>query len=194
MQMFNFELKATTSYHTPKSKWSPEEDRILLAQIEKNGPSNWNNIALSLPGRNGKQCRERWIGKLSPENNKSSWTTDEDLILLQCQRSMGNKWSKFGSYLPGRSVIAIKNRWNYLRRRDIPQQFSKMIPTQNYEQNISSPDTRTLSPPSVEPVVKFEECNFSNERTDDVIDLGEDTFVDFNFDYSDLSMEFAMML
>lgn len=191
MQMFDFELKATTSYHTPKAKWNSDEDRILLEQIEKNGPSNWNNIALSLPGRNGKQCRERWIGKLSPENNKSCWTADEDIILLQCQRSMGNKWSKFGSFLPGRSVIAIKNRWNYLKRRDIPQQFSKIIP-QN-DQPMSSPEPRTLSPPSVEPITIKKVDSFFTSSTEDIIDLGNEPFDEFNFEYSELSADFGLL-
>lgn len=191
MEMFGFELKATTSYHTPKSKWTPEEDRILLEQIEKTGPSNWNNIALSLPGRNGKQCRERWIGKLSPENTKSSWTTEEDIILLQCQRSMGNKWSKFGSFLPGRSVITIKNRWNYLKRRDIPQQFSMILP--NCEQPMSSPETRTLSPPSVEPIAYQKEESFFNTTAADMTYFGDEPFADFSFDCSDLSSEFGLL-
>lgn len=122
-----------SSYHAPKSKWFQEEDNILLEQIRINGPSNWNKIAEHLPGRNGKQCRERWIGKLSPENAQSSWSSDEDVILMQCQQKIGNRWAKFAQFLPGRSVIAIKNRWNYLKRRDIPSQFQTVAQTNGIE-------------------------------------------------------------
>lgn len=122
-----------SSYHAPKSKWFQEEDNILIEQIRINGPSKWNKIAEQLPGRNGKQCRERWIGKLSPENAQSSWSSKEDVILMQCQRKIGNRWAKFAPFLPGRSVIAIKNRWNYLKRRSIPSQFLAIAQTNGIE-------------------------------------------------------------
>ena len=42
-----------------KKAWTPAEDEILTAVVEKQGPSRWSTIAHHLPGRMGKQCRER---------------------------------------------------------------------------------------------------------------------------------------
>lgn len=42
-----------------KRSWSKEEDEALRQLINKYGPKRWSVIALHLPGRVGKQCRER---------------------------------------------------------------------------------------------------------------------------------------
>jgi hypothetical protein len=60
-----------------KQAWTPEEDAKLLAMVEHHGPSSWSQIALHLPGRVGKQCRERWHNHLSPEVKKENFTEDE---------------------------------------------------------------------------------------------------------------------
>jgi hypothetical protein len=109
--------EATSSLHKPKARWSAEEDGLLLQAVEANGPSNWNNIAVALPGRTGKQCRERWITKLSPAFRSDAWTSDEDATLVRLQAAHGNQWAKFRAELPGRSTVSIKNRWVSLQRR-----------------------------------------------------------------------------
>jgi hypothetical protein len=57
---------------------------------------------------------------LSPEVVREDWSAEEDLILVQKQAEFGNHWSKIKVFLPGRSGIAAKNRWNWLSRRNIP--------------------------------------------------------------------------
>ncbi len=42
-----------------KGPWTPEEDEIITNCI-LNGTTKWSEIALKIPGRIGKQCRERW--------------------------------------------------------------------------------------------------------------------------------------
>lgn len=42
-----------------KGPWTEEEDQTLIDMVEKLGPQNWSQIATALPGRIGKQCRER---------------------------------------------------------------------------------------------------------------------------------------
>jgi hypothetical protein len=46
-----------------KAKWTPTEDYLLSESIKEHGMSNWSRIAQNLPGRNGKQCRERWMNQ-----------------------------------------------------------------------------------------------------------------------------------
>lgn len=112
-----------------KSKWTPEEDDMLRKSVSTNGMSNWSLIAESVPGRSGKQCRERWINQLCPNLNKDNWTAQEDAILVQQQMLQGNAWSKIAQFLPGRSSNNVKNRWSWLtRHRATPAVSPKMIP------------------------------------------------------------------
>ena len=126
-----FSPQATT--HIPqqptfkKSKWTPEEDKQLIESVKKNGMTNWTLVADSVPGRTGKQCRERWTNQLCPELNKENWTSQEDEILIKQQRIHGNFWSKIARYLPGRSSNAVKNRWSWLSRHGIPAQLAAQM-------------------------------------------------------------------
>jgi hypothetical protein len=109
----------TSPLHKPKARWAAEEDEALLNAIEERGPKNWNSIALALNGRTGKQCRERWITKHSPEFSSEAWTPIEDASLIRLQALHGNQWARFKAELPRRSTTSIKNRWVSLRRRTI---------------------------------------------------------------------------
>lgn len=42
-----------------KGPWTKQEDDIIIALVAKHGPRKWSRIARHLPGRIGKQCRER---------------------------------------------------------------------------------------------------------------------------------------
>ena len=103
-----------------KNKWTPQEDTMLEDAVRRHGTDNWREVAELVPGRSGKQCRERWLGTKSPDNLRVEWTPQEDMTLIRKQREFGNKWVVIQQYLPGRSVVAVKNRWMWLRRRDIP--------------------------------------------------------------------------
>ena len=130
------ERSERSPYHTPKAKWSQEEDDRLRAIVRKYGAQNWPKIALEMPGRNGKQCRERWITNLSPEVNTADWSSLEDQKLFELHTSYGNKWSKIAAHMPGRTPIGVKNRWNFLLRRDTPT-------TSNIDTLASTPSRRS---------------------------------------------------
>jgi hypothetical protein len=103
--------------HKPKARWTAAEDEALVRAVEERGPQNWNAIALAVAGRTGKQCRERWITKLSPAYRADAWTSEEDGALARLQAEHGNQWARFRAQFPHRSTVSIKNRWVSLRRR-----------------------------------------------------------------------------
>ena len=44
----------------------------------------WTVIASNLPGRTGKQCRERWVNQLDPSIKRDqNWTEEEDRIIME---------------------------------------------------------------------------------------------------------------
>lgn len=96
--------------------WSADEDVLLKSIVEIQGPRNWTEISYRIPGRNPKQCRERWYYHLDHGVKKGVWTEEEDEIILSKQEQYGNQWSQFARLLHGRTDNDIKNRYHSLRR------------------------------------------------------------------------------
>ncbi len=48
-------------------------------------------MAAMLSGRLGKQCRERWLNFLDPSIKRATWTDEEDNVLFESQRYLGNR-------------------------------------------------------------------------------------------------------
>ncbi|CAM9169183.1 unnamed protein product, partial [Sphacelaria rigidula] len=104
-----------------KGPWSAEEDEHLKRLVDHFGYKKWNLLAKSFPGRSGKQCRERWHNHVDARVKKGEWTPEEDQILCEAQRQLGNKWSEMSRILTGRSENAIKNRFNSLNAKGLTE-------------------------------------------------------------------------
>ncbi|KAG7380916.1 hypothetical protein PHYPSEUDO_006686 [Phytophthora pseudosyringae] len=132
-----------------KGPWTPEEDRILTSLITRYGVGKirWCDLALHLPGRIGKQCRERWCNHLDSRIRKGQWTPEEDDMVFRWQQKLGNKWSEIAKLLPGRTENAVKNRFNSAARRKwIMNQSNKSSSTSAAQATPTAQNQSQVSP------------------------------------------------
>ena len=79
---FSFLSFLSTQKKNKQGPWTPEEDAKVKALVKELGPKKWSIIASNLPGRIGKQCRERWHNHLNPLIRKDSWSPAEGTLSL----------------------------------------------------------------------------------------------------------------
>jgi len=103
-----------------KGSWTAEEDRILREKRSLYG-RKWAKIAAYLPGRQGKQCRERFVNHLDPALKKGEWTDDEEAMLIALHEHHGNRWANIAKQIPGRSDNDVKNHWYSTIQRKFQQ-------------------------------------------------------------------------
>ena len=73
--------------------WTQEEDEMLQRLVQQHGTKKWALISKKIGTKAGKQCRRRWQNHLSINKNTSGWSPEEDQLLLDAHKRMGNRWT-----------------------------------------------------------------------------------------------------
>ncbi|GJR04163.1 transcription factor MYB119-like protein [Tanacetum coccineum] len=104
-----------------------ENEEKLLRLVKLHGERKWAHIAEQMIDRAGKQCRERWHNHLRPDIKKDIWSEDEERLLVEVHRKVGNKWAEIAKLIPGRTDNSIKNHWNTTKRRQISRRCDSPV-------------------------------------------------------------------
>lgn len=99
-----------------KGQWTDQEDQIVVDAVANSSEqpfTRWSDLAQRLPGRVGKQIRDRWVNHLNPSINHLPFSREDDLLLWEGHEDLGKRWVEISSkYFNGsRSENHIKNRW-----------------------------------------------------------------------------------
>lgn len=108
----------TTTMRARGRSWTDEEDAILLNLVlsleeSDRAPSvGWAVLASKLPGRTGKQARDRWTNNLNPAIDRSPFTRDDDVMLFRGHGEYGKRWVEISErvFRNARSENQVKNR------------------------------------------------------------------------------------
>ena len=125
----------TSNGLSSRKKFSFEEDELLKQLVNKFGLKKWKLIAQKLPGRTGRQCRDRYMNYLNPGFFHGQWSKNEDELLLAKYIELGPKWSQIKKFFNNRNANSIKNRWNYFISKQINNN-NEMIKDLNKENTI----------------------------------------------------------
>ena len=176
MSLISMHMIGPNGLLPPKTMWTKEEDELLTKIVQTMGARKWKSIAEHIPGRTGKQCRERWMSHISPDLKNPDWTQSEDKELEKLHALYGNKWAKLTAFFPGRPPNAIKNRWNCILRKN--KREAKELQSTNHK-NVE--DVQPIEATKVYPLPKKANENFE-EIFESQIDFGSSPEFDFGFD------------
>ena len=99
-----------------KGQWTDQEDAVVMEAVtnSKEQPfTRWSDLAQRLPGRVGKQIRDRWVNHLNPNINHLPFSREDDLLLWEGHQKLGKRWVEISTafFKSTRSENHIKNRW-----------------------------------------------------------------------------------
>ena len=141
-----------------KGSWTRQEDETIIQYVRTYGCKSWTKLAKMLPGRIGKQCRERWMNHLNPNISRGPWTPEEDYQLMILHEQFGNSWAKIAASMPTRADNMIKNRWYSTISKKSKEEITESVANR---ERIPPPSiqTKTTQSETVLPKPTFDEMS-----------------------------------
>lgn len=129
----------------PVSKFSTEEDTLLIQLVNSLPEDSWQEISTHFSGKTPKQCRNRWCNYVNPILKHGDWDTYEELVILQKYEEYGPKWAAISACLPNRSPNDIRYHWIQLTGGDSDQNISKLVEVSEKHPQMQKKDEEKLT-------------------------------------------------
>lgn len=98
-----------------KGPWSAADDARVAELVGQIGAKKWSCIAAQLPGRTGKQCRERWHNHLNPYISKVPWSEHEVGVTVSGKREWFMRLFRDIAFVFGVAVVTMALRQGVVR-------------------------------------------------------------------------------
>ena len=149
---------------TLRKRFTPEEDMLIKA-IAMKGIMSWDEIAKHLPGRTGRQCKDRYNNYLSKAVVHKNWTKEEDQIIIEKYRQFGPRWTVISNFLNARSGNNVKNRWyKYILKRQSDITTTAPLPRKKKAPVLEEKPEEELLVIDLEKEIGFNDFSFLNEE------------------------------
>ncbi|XP_066400437.1 uncharacterized protein [Miscanthus floridulus] len=126
---------------------------------------SWTIIAAQFKDKTARQCRRRWYNYLNSECKKGGWSREEDMLLCEAQKVLGNKWTEIAKVVSGRTDNAVKNRFSTLckrRAKDEELYQENGVPCSNSNAKRVLTETEGLTPGGVASLLHIKQMRSSS--------------------------------
>ncbi|KAG6540806.1 hypothetical protein Mapa_017830 [Marchantia paleacea] len=89
----------------PPTTFTEQEDEFLRELVKRHGTKKWHIISAKMHNKTPRECRKRWRTYLHMCMNKSSWSEEEDRLLIEGHNAYGNRWTEIAKMVPGSSEM-----------------------------------------------------------------------------------------
>jgi hypothetical protein len=117
--------RGETSTEIKRVRFGESEDALLRALVLQYGLHGWREIAKHFPGRNVRQCRDRWKHYLSGSLAGASWSAEADEFLMSMVGNFGRNWKRIAAFFPDKSENEVHTRHTFISRADEHQVNTK---------------------------------------------------------------------
>lgn len=134
--------------HRAKDKFTAEDDERLKDIIGDTEEINWREVAEKMGNKNVRQCKDRWINYLSPTVNRTKFSLQEDIMLLEKYKNFGPKWVFISKFFENRTDVSIKARFLILKRRGYTVEYLKRLLDRRLHQTTRTKKAKAKEEPS----------------------------------------------